>query len=188
MKYTLLLTLLFSTFSFAQTPVITSGKYVVIGNGAAKEFGNQSDAKSYANKLFQTCRCDIVIDQPSIHYEPDAVASSSKATSSSAAPSSAPSSSAASSVSVVIKPDLANLEFGRPLAFRNGKALAATKIKQYWLVRELNGTAKNEIIAAGGDTIIYYTTFPVSGEKWFIAAEVYTSDSTVYSQFAAVQF
>lgn len=181
MKYTLLLILCLPLLASAQTPVITSGKYEVRNavNTAVKEFGNQADAKKYAAKLYIECKqCDVVIDQPDIRYTNAASSFSSAAASS----------KATSSVSVSSAPaGLVGLEFGRPLTFKNGQDVFPGLIKQHWLTRELNGTAKNESIKPSGDLILYYTTPPLMGETWKLTTEIYSGTTTVHSASVSVQ-
>jgi hypothetical protein len=180
MKYALLLILCLPLLASAQTPVITSGKYEVrnAANNAVKERGNQADAKKYAAKLYIECKqCDVVIDQPDIRYTNAASSSSSAASSS----------KAASSVSSSIPAGLVGIEFGRPLAFKNGQEVFPGLIKQHWLTRELNGAAKNESIKPSGDVIIYYTTPPLQGETWKLTTEIYSGTTTVHCAPVSVQ-
>jgi len=168
MKYLLALIFCLPLLASAQTPVITSGKYIVHGGGTVKELNNQADAKKYAAKRWEECgRCEVVIEQPPIRYA------------------GAQSSSSASSSS---KADAATLQFGRPLQYVNGQPLAESTIKQYWLTRELNGTIKKESIKPTGDIILYPTTAPLPGEKWFLVTEINEPEPNTYSSAAPVQF
>ena len=165
MKYLLALVFCLPLLASAQTPVITSGKYIVHGGGTVKELNNQADAKKYAAKLWIDCKqCDVVIEQPPIRYA--GTQSSSSASSSS-------------------KPVLRIM---RSTKYMDGQVLPDTAIKQYWLARDLNGVVKKESIKPTGDITIYPVNPPLAGETWLLAVEVFANDTTLYSSFEPVQF
>ncbi len=173
MKYLLLFTsiLLLAVGVYADiTQTVTGGDYLVgkVGSTERVKYGNQTNAKSAAAKLSETCTCDVEINQPTIVYRTLVKGSSSSV---------AISSKATSSVATSIPAGLVGVVFLKPES-KYG-------IKKYWLLRMNNSVAKNEQFTSAGDSVVYSTTPPVTGDTWFIAAE---DQRGVYSKFEPVEF